>query len=88
MPLKILLQYSEQELKYKYVQTDQGGLGQCSPFSAPCAAACIPSHMPGEQLHSRTAFPSTLWLHPGLTFAQKIQNIWISSPTLYAMFLI
>lgn len=88
MPLKIWLNYSEQELKYKYVEIARRGWGHCSPFSTPFAAACIPSPMPREQSHSCTAFPSTLWLHPGLTFAQKIQNIWISSTVLYAMLLI
>lgn len=49
MPLKILLNSSEEELKYKYVHIAQRGSGCCSPFSTPFAAACIPSLMPGEQ---------------------------------------
>lgn len=36
----------------KNVHIAQGGLGHRSPFPTPCAAACIPSHVPGEQSHS------------------------------------
>lgn len=87
VPLKILLDYFEGELEHKYVPMGRG-LRAPQPSLPARAAAHTPSRMPGEQSHSCTAFPSTLWLHPGLTFAQKIQNIWISSSTLYALFFI
>lgn len=86
IPLKILLDYFE-ELEHKHVPMGRG-LRAPQPSLSTRAAAHTPSRMPGEQSHSCTAFPSTLWLHPGLTFAQKIQNIWISSSTLYALFFI
>lgn len=59
VPLKILLDYFEQELEHKYVPMGRG-LRAVQPSLPAHAAACTPSHMPGEQSHSCTAFPSTL----------------------------
>lgn len=76
MPLNILLNYFQQV---------HGSVGAVQPLLTALCCTRVPSQMPES---SCKAFPSSAWMHPGLTFAQKIQNIWNSSNTLYALFLI
>lgn len=76
MPLNILLNHFQQVRR---------SMGAAQPLLTALCCTRVPSQMPES---SCTAFPSSAWMHPGLTFAQKIQNIWSSSSTLYALFLI